>query len=87
MQGTPGFICGGAVDFGLAALYLPIRGGGYKFGSDCYAYGRDLETTDQFTIRIAFARGSILQRLRGENARYARDTALGLAWLELIVVE
>jgi len=25
MHGTPAFICGGASDFGLAALYLPIR--------------------------------------------------------------
>jgi hypothetical protein len=25
IHGTPAFICGGAVDFGLEALYLPIR--------------------------------------------------------------
>jgi len=25
MQGSPAFICGGASDFGLAGLYLPIR--------------------------------------------------------------
>jgi hypothetical protein len=51
MHGTPGFICGGAADFGLKALYLPIRCGGYEFRSNCYAYGRDSETTDHFTIR------------------------------------
>jgi hypothetical protein len=28
MHGTPAFICGGASDFGLAGLYLPIRGQG-----------------------------------------------------------
>src|SRR5579863_8489752 len=46
MHVTPGFICGGAVDFALAALYLPIH-----CHRNCYPYGGDWETTEQFTIR------------------------------------
>ena len=80
MHGTPGFICGGAVDFGLAALYLPIRGGGYKFRSNCYAYGRDLETTPQFTIHVPAACG-----LRFRPSRETRHSTIGVAGLETIV--
>jgi hypothetical protein len=80
MHGTPGFICGGAADFGLKALYLPIRGGGYKFRSNCYAYGRDLETTPQFTIRMLAARG-----LRFRPSRETRHPAIGIAGLETVV--
>ena len=79
MHGTPGFICGGAIDFGLAALYLPIRGGGYKFRSNCYAYGRDLETTPQFTIHVPAACG-----LRFRPSRETRHTAIDLARLETV---
>ena len=52
IHGTPGFICGGAFDFGFAALYLPIRcRGGYFSWLDILA--DVIRSRESFSLLLA----------------------------------
>lgn len=58
----------------------------------CYAYGRDLETTDQFTIRSAPAhrapsRSHCVRRLHCTGAGEAGYPGIRLAWLETVLAD
>src|SRR4051812_19954952 len=87
IHGTPAFICGGAVDFGLAALYLPIRCGSCQSDRNCYAYGRDRETTDQFTIRVFNIRMPSDRRMRLRPAAETGYSGVGFSRLETLIAQ
>ena len=54
-HGTPGFICGGALDFGFAALYLPIRNDDLGCGSlaGCCYPGKDVSRRESLSLLFA----------------------------------